>query len=137
MSAVSSTYSSTLVYALIEERHFALLVGLRFYLGSLLNRSGQELGPTQPSLRSPTAIKIRLFELPYLLGVGCPIITSVIYLLTIEMSGLSRVRTELLRLAVVAALTPHPVQMHGQLPRHRYFRDSSPHGEMKTCRHSC
>jgi hypothetical protein len=92
MSAVSSTYSSTLVYALIEERHFALLVALRFSnLGSLLNRSGQELGPTQPSLRSLTAIKIRLFELPRLLGAGCPIITSVIYLLTIEISGLSRV----------------------------------------------
>ncbi len=30
-------------------------------------------------------------------------------LLTIGISGLSRVRTELLRLAVVAALTPHPV----------------------------
>ena len=29
MSAVSSTFSSTLLYALGEERHFALLVGLR------------------------------------------------------------------------------------------------------------
>jgi hypothetical protein len=46
-------------------------------LGSLLNRSGQELGPTQPSLRSLTAIKIRFFELPYFEGAGCPIITSV------------------------------------------------------------
>jgi len=37
MSAVSSTVSSTLLYALIEERHFALVVGLRFpTLGSLL-----------------------------------------------------------------------------------------------------
>jgi hypothetical protein len=54
-------------------------------------------------------------------------------LLTIAISGLSRVRTELLRLAVVATLTPHPVQMHGQLPRHRYFRDlpSTPHGQME------
>ena len=52
---------------------------------------------------------------------------------TIGMSGLSRVRTELLRLAVVATLTPHPVQMHGQLPRHRYFRDlpSTPHGQVE------
>ncbi len=30
---------------------------------------------------------------------------------TIEMSGLSRVRTELVQLAVVQSLTPHPVQM--------------------------
>ena len=42
-------------------------------------------------------------------------------------------RTELLHLAVVAALTPHLVQMQRQLPRHRYFRDlsSTPHGEME------
>jgi len=31
---------------------------------------------------------------------------------TIGISGLSRVRTELLHLTVVAALAPHPVQMH-------------------------
>src|SRR5689334_25104025 len=37
------------------------------------------------------------------------------------MSGLSRVRTELLQLAVVPTLPPHPVQMHRQLPRHRYL----------------
>ncbi len=52
---------------------------------------------------------------------------------TIAISGLSRVRTELLQLAVVAALTPHPVQMHRQLPCHRYLRDlpSSPHGQVE------
>ena len=52
---------------------------------------------------------------------------------TIGISGLSRVRTELRRLTVVATLTPHPVQMYRQLPCHRYFRDlaSTPHGEMK------
>jgi hypothetical protein len=50
----------------------------RFQPGLALNRSGQQLDPTQPSLRSRTAIKIRFFELPYLLGAGCPIITSVI-----------------------------------------------------------
>src|ERR1700740_3152130 len=52
---------------------------------------------------------------------------------TIGISGLSRVRPELLRLAVIEALTPHPVQMHRQLPCHRYFRDlpSTPHGQMK------
>src|ERR1700734_3509849 len=50
----------------------------RFQPGLALNRSGQELGPTQPSLRSLTAIKIRFFELPHLLGAGSPIITSVI-----------------------------------------------------------
>src|ERR1700756_3575735 len=49
------------------------------------------------------------------------------------MSGLSRVRTELLRLAVIEALTPHPVQMHCQLPCHRYLGNlpSTPHGQVK------
>src|ERR1700757_2265867 len=49
------------------------------------------------------------------------------------MSGLSRVRTELVRLAVVEALAPHPVEMHRQLSRHRYLGDlSSPsHGQVE------
>ena len=69
---------STQLRPLIEERHFALVDSLRVSNpGLALNRSGQELGPTQPSLRSLTAIKIRFFELPHLLGAGCPIITSV------------------------------------------------------------
>ena len=52
---------------------------------------------------------------------------------TITIYGLSHVRTELLHLAVLAALTPHPVQMHRQLSRYGYFRDlpSSSHGEVK------
>jgi hypothetical protein len=45
---------------------------------------------------------------------------------TIGMSGLSRVRTELMQLAVIAALAPHPVQMHRQLPRHRNDRSFLP-----------
>src|SRR5579872_4492898 len=102
-------------------------------LGLALNRSGQELGPTQPSLRSLTAIKIHFFELPDLQGSGMPNHYVGDGLHTIAISGLSRVRTELGRLAVVAALAPHPVQMHGQLPRHRYLGDlaSAPHGQME------
>src|SRR5215475_12847325 len=52
---------------------------------------------------------------------------------TIGMSGLSRVRTELLPGAIVATLAPHPVQMHRQLPRHRDLGNlpSPPHGEVK------
>ena len=45
---------------------------------------------------------------------------------TITIYGLSHVRTELLHLAVLAALTPHPVQMHRQLPRHGYLGDLPP-----------
>ena len=53
--------------------------------------------------------------------------------LTIAISGLSRVRTELLGLAVVETLAPHPVQMHRQLSRHRYLGDlaSPSHGEVE------
>src|SRR5262245_27047606 len=49
---------------------------------------------------------------PSLTGSGMPNHYVGDGLLTIGISGLSRVRTELLRLAVVATLTPHPVQMH-------------------------
>jgi hypothetical protein len=42
---------------------------------------------------------------------------------TIGISGLSRVRTELLQLAVVPTLAPQPVQMYRQFARHRYFCD--------------
>jgi hypothetical protein len=54
---------------------------------------------------------------------------------TMGMSGLSRVRTELVPLAIVQPLTPHPVQMHRQLPSHRDLRDlpSSSQGEVEEC----
>jgi hypothetical protein len=52
---------------------------------------------------------------------------------TIGMSGLSRVRTELLQLAVVIALAPHPVQMNRQFPSHRHLGDlpPAPHGKVE------
>jgi len=52
---------------------------------------------------------------------------------TIGISGLSRVRTELLHLAIIQSLAPHPVQMHRQFPRHGYLGNlsSSPHGQVK------
>ena len=52
---------------------------------------------------------------------------------TIGISGRSCVRTELMQLAVVPALTPHPVQMHRQLPSHRDLCNlsSAPHGEVE------
>src|SRR5579864_222387 len=45
----------------------------------------------------------------------------------------STLRTELFELTVVPALAPHPVQMHRQLPSHRYLRDlpSPPHPQME------
>ena len=52
---------------------------------------------------------------------------------TMAISGLSRVRTELLHFVVVPSAPPHPVQLDRQLPGHRYFRDLSPapHGKVK------
>src|SRR3954447_11907830 len=101
--------------------------------GLALNRQGQELGPTQPSLRSLTAIKIPFIRTPSPAGSGMPNHYSGDLLHTIAMSGLSRVRTELLLMAVVATLAPHPVQVHRQFPRHHYFRNrpSTPHGQVK------
>ena len=52
---------------------------------------------------------------------------------TMAISGRSRVRTELFELTVVPAPTPHPVQMHRQLPGHGYLRDlpPAPHRDME------
>ena len=52
---------------------------------------------------------------------------------TIAISGLSRVRTELLHLLVVPLLAPHPVHSNGQAPGHGYFGDlaAPPHGQVK------
>src|SRR5690348_14081494 len=41
-----------------------------------LNRFGSGTRSDQPSLQLPTAIKIRFFELPHLLGAGCPAIAT-------------------------------------------------------------
>ena len=52
---------------------------------------------------------------------------------TMAISELSRVRTELFKLTVIPALTPHPVQVNRQLSGHRYLRDlpSSAHGQVE------
>src|SRR5215831_9437120 len=95
-----------------------------FPLWPASNRQGQELSPTQPSLRSPTAIMITCSN-SLSRGSGMPNHYVGDLLPTIGISGLSRVRTELFELAVVAALAPHPVQMHRQLSGHRNLGDLS------------
>ncbi len=101
---------------------------LRFPTWLASNRQGLELSPTQPSLRSLTAIMITCSN-SLSRGSGIPNHYVGDLLHTIEISGLSRVRTELLRLTVIAAFPPHPVQMHCQLAGHRYLGDlpSTPH----------
>ena len=83
----------------------------RFQPGLALNRQGQELSPTQPSLRSLTAIMITSSNSPVL---GSGMLNHYVgdLLRTMAMSGLSRMRTDLFKLTVVQTLTPHPVQMH-------------------------
>jgi hypothetical protein len=89
-------FPSTPLHALVEERHFALVGGLRCpTLGSLLIVWGQELSPTQPSLRSPTGIMITCSN-SLGFGSGRPNHYVGDLLHTMGMSGLSRVRTELL-----------------------------------------
>jgi len=52
-------FSSTLQYALRKERHFALLEKVPYPTKArIVIVSGQELGPTHPSLRSVTTIMI-------------------------------------------------------------------------------
>ena len=132
MSAGVKRLSSAVLYALGEERHFALLVGLRFPLWARFESSGSgtQSDPTISSI--PTAIMITCSNSPAW-GSGIPNHYAGDLLLTIAISGRSHVRTELLHLTVVAVLTPHPVQMHRQLPRHGYLGDlpSTPHGEVK------
>jgi len=72
-------FSRTPSYALMEERHFALVVGLRFpTLGSLLIVGVRT--QSDPAISSiPNCDHDYLFELPWFWGAGCPIITSVIY----------------------------------------------------------
>ncbi len=52
---------------------------------------------------------------------------------TMGISGLSRVRTELLHFVVIPAAPPHPVQLDRQLAGHRYLGDIAPlpHGQVK------
>jgi hypothetical protein len=52
---------------------------------------------------------------------------------TMEISGLSRVRTKLFKRTVIPTLAPHPVQVNRQLSGHRYLRDlpSSAQGQVE------
>src|SRR5579864_6143568 len=74
-----------------------------------------------------------LIRTPSLTGSGMPNHYAGDLVPTIAISGLSRVRTELFALCVIQTLAPHPVQMHGQLAGHCYFRNlpPAPHGEVE------
>src|SRR5271170_1679430 len=74
--------------------------------------SGRELGPTHASLRSRTAIMITTSNSSVKRS-GTPNQLLGVRLHTIAISGLSRVRTELVHLLVIPSLAHHPVQTDG------------------------
>ena len=133
MSAVSRTFSSTLQHRLGVERHFALVEICQANLGLASNRSGSGT-QSDPAISSITnRDHDYLFELPSFKGSGIPNHYVGDLLATTAISGLSRVRTELFQVCVVAPLAPHPVQMHCQLSGHRDLRDlaPAPHGKVE------
>jgi hypothetical protein len=65
---------------------------VRFQPGLAVNLRGQELGPTLPSLRSSTAVKIPFIRTPSRTGSGMPNHYVGNGLHTIGVSGLSRAR---------------------------------------------
>ena len=52
---------------------------------------------------------------------------------TMDVFGLSRVRTELHKLLVIPFLTPHPEQANGEFARHRHLGDATfpSHGQVQ------
>src|ERR1041385_3851280 len=122
MLAVARTFSSTLQHRLGVERHFALVEICQANLGLASNRRGSRT-QSDPTISSiSTSIMITTSNSP-VKGSGMPNHYGGDLLHTMAMSGLSRVRTELLHSVVVPAAAPHPVQLDCQLPRHRHLGD--------------
>src|SRR5580704_2970056 len=101
-----------------------------FQPGPASNRWGPQSDPSISSIT--TAIMITTSNSPRKRS-GMPNHYAGDLLLTMAISGLSRVRTELFKLTIVQTLTPHPVQMHRQFASHRYLRDlpSPAHGQVE------
>ena len=72
-------FLSTLLHALEEERHFALVVGLRFPTWARFVIVGVRNSVRPIHLFDPNCDHDYYFELPCEGGAGYPIITSVIY----------------------------------------------------------
>ena len=128
MSAVSRRFQAHSGIRSVE-RHFALVEFAKPTLGSLLIVSGQH--SVRPNhLFDRNLDHDYFFELPARAGSGMPNHYGGDLVHTMGISGLSRVRTELLHFGVVPAAPPHPVQLDRQLPRHRELGDlpSTPQG---------
>src|SRR5271169_1340916 len=110
-------FLNVLLRALRRARHFALVEGSAIPTkGPLVIVSGLKLSSTHASLRSLTAIMITTSN-SSLKRSGMPNQLLGVLLHTIAMSGLSRVRTELLQLLVIPLLAHHPVKANRQFAR--------------------
>ena len=113
MSARVKHFSSALLHALKEERHFALMDGVAFPNRRLARNRFQVRTQSDPCISSvATSIMITTSNSPTK-GSGIPNQLLGDRLHTIAISGLSRVRTELFPLLVIPSLAPHPVQTNG------------------------
>ena len=113
MSARVKHFSSALLHALKEERHFALVDGVAFSnrrLAVIVFRSGTQSDPCISSVTP--SIMITTSNSP-VKGSGIPNQLLGDRLHTMAIFGLSRVRTELVQLFVIPSLAPHPVQTNG------------------------
>jgi hypothetical protein len=100
-------YERTRLQALEEERQFALAVGLRFPPWLAVNRRGQELSPTYPSLRSQLRTDTTPNS-PVKGAAACPSIMPEIYCTPSRFRALPRANRIVFELTVIPALTPHP-----------------------------
>ena len=125
MSAWSSTFAHTTAFTQRRAPFRSISWFALFQPGLASNRMGSAT-QSDPTISSITNCDHDyFFELPCLKGSGIPNHYVGDLLHTMAISGLSRVRTELFKLTVVQALTPHPVQMNRQLSGHRDLRDLS------------
>src|SRR6202795_2734735 len=113
MSARVKHFSSALLHALKEERHFALVDGVAFPTVGSLVIVFQARSQSDACISSfATSIMIPTSNSPAE-GSGIPNQLLGDRLHTIAISGLSRVRTELFQLLVIPSLAPHPIQTNG------------------------
>ena len=133
MSARVKHFLSARLYALKEERHFALVDGVAFSNRRLARNRFQVRTQSDPCISSvATAIMITTSNSSVKRS-GTPNQFLGVLLHTIAISGLSRVRTELAPLLIIPSLAHHPVQTNRQLAGHGDLGGfpPSPHHQVK------
>src|SRR5947208_15752677 len=125
MSVSVKHFLSELIRALRRERHFALVEDVPVQPRLARNHLRSGLSPTHASLRPRTAIMITTSNSSVKRS-GIPNQLLGVLLHTMAISGLSRVRTELLQLLVTPFLTHHPEQLNGEPTGHGNLRNLPP-----------